>query len=78
MTTSQAALIVGIHRNTLWNAIRKKQLKAVLIGNAVALKKKDVIRFRDLYIRGKIVPPPPPAMKKTPTKKPRKTKKVAA
>lgn len=54
MTTSEAATLVGVHRNTIWNAIRHGHLPRKLIGNAVALDPKDVADFKDRYINGKI------------------------
>lgn len=54
LTTTEAADIVGVHRNTIWNAIRHGHLPKKLIGNAVGLDPKDVADFRDRYINGKI------------------------
>lgn len=52
VTSSQAADMIGLHRNSIWNAIRVGHLKATKIGNAMGLQLEDVTTFRKNYLRG--------------------------
>lgn len=54
ITTQEAADIVGMHRNTLWNAVHKGQIPSKMFGGTIALDPKDVIAFRNRYHRGEI------------------------
>lgn len=54
MTTTEAAATIGIHRNTMWNAINQGHIPATKIGNAIALDPKDVAAFRARYLRGEV------------------------
>lgn len=48
MTPAHAATIVGVCKNTIWNALREGQL--------LSLDPGDVFLFRDLYRRGLVGP----------------------
>lgn len=54
LTTTEAAIIVGVHRATIWNAIQQKHLRSRLIGNSMALSVKDVENYRDNWRRGEV------------------------
>src|SRR3990170_2516900 len=54
MTTTEAAATVGVHRNTVWNAIKQGHIPAHKIGNAIALDPRDVAEFRGRYLRGEV------------------------
>jgi excisionase family DNA binding protein len=64
MTTSEAADTIGIHRNTIWNAIKQGHIPANKIGNAIALDPKDVAEFRAKYLRGEVTTTSPEPAKK--------------
>jgi len=54
MTTSEAADTIGIHRNTIWNAIKQNHIRSRKIGNSIALRPKDVAKFRAKYLSGAV------------------------
>jgi excisionase family DNA binding protein len=64
MTTSEAAKTIGVHRNTIWNAINQGHIPSNKIGNAIALDPKDVADFRARYLRGEITSTAPAPKKK--------------
>jgi excisionase family DNA binding protein len=54
LTTSEAAATIGIHRNTIWNAIKNGHIPSRKIGNTIGLVEADVTAFRDRYLRGEV------------------------
>ena len=54
LTTSEAARTIGIHRNTIWNAIKNGHIPSRKIGNTIGLTEADVRAFRERYLRGEV------------------------
>jgi len=54
MTTTEAAATIGVHRNTIWNAIKIGHIPYLKIGNAIVLDPEDVKLFRARYLRGEV------------------------
>lgn len=54
MTTTEAAIVVGVHRATIWNAVQQQHLPSKMVGNSLALEPADVITYRDNWRRGKV------------------------
>lgn len=53
LTTSEAAEVIGVHRNTVHNAIKSGKLTSEWVGPVRGVKKSDAEKFRKEYFGGK-------------------------